>query len=166
MRTLLLSLTLAGVFGLAGCATDSAPEPEPESVSESGSREPAQALIGTWQVASARTAEGQSLELGDGRFVMQLDADGEAVGQVACNMWNGNIQYVDDTNLRIGAVGLARQDCGLSGNARQFEDLFISGLTRTMEWRRDGERLELEFIDGQTWQMEPNQGFESPLPGE
>lgn len=164
MRTLILSVTLAGVFGLAGCASDSGSEPERETRSGSGSREPAQALTGTWQVASAQTAEGQSLELGDGQYVMQLGADGEAVGQAACNVWNGNIQYVDDTNLRIGAVGIARQDCGLSGDAQRFEDRFINGLTRTMEWSRDGDSLVLEFIDGQIWQMEPNEDFESPFP--
>lgn len=170
MRTLLLSTTVAAVVGLAGCAGGSGPGSEPESEPEretrsgSGSREPAEALTGTWQVASAQTAEGESLELGDGQFVMQLSADGEAVGQAACNMWNGNVQYVDDTNLRIGAVGLARQDCGLSGDAQRFEDRFVNGLTRTMEWQRDGEALVLEFIDGQIWEMEPNQDFQSPLP--
>lgn len=144
-----VTLLLAGLV-LSACATD----PQPETVRPVSMDEPPEALAGNWRVVGAVDPQGRYLEPGAVSFTIEIASDGNGAGSAACNSWNGQVEHVDDDHLRFGAIGLTRAACHIQDpDARAFEDLFVTNLTRTMEWSRSSDMLVLRFQDGQEWEL-------------
>lgn len=138
------------VLGLAGCATES----EPGGIrAPSADATPPDALVGVWRVERAIGPDGAILEPEGSTFTMEIDSDGNAAGQAACNSWNASVAGADADRLRFGAIGLTRAGCGLQGDARAFEQRYVNDLTRTMQWSRSDDTLVLRFQDGQEWEL-------------
>ncbi|MFV8833525.1 META domain-containing protein [Aquisalimonas sp.] len=143
------TLFLTGVL-LAGCATD----PQPDTVRPVSMDEPPEALVGDWRVVGAVDPQGRYLEPDAVSFSLEIADDGQVAGSAACNSWNAQVEHVDDDHLRFGAIGLTRAACQIQDpDARAFEDLFVTNLTRTMEWSRSSDTLVLRFQDGQEWEL-------------
>ena len=145
---------LGTVVLLAGCATGPESDDEPATIRAASMAEPPEEITGNWRVQGVIDAQGRYLEPDGAPFTMEIGSNGDAAGLAACNNWNGNVEHVDETHLRMGAIGFTRQACPLDDqDAQLFERTFVTDLTRTMEWSRSSDTLTLRFQDGQEWEL-------------
>lgn len=145
-----LALFCAAV--ITGCA--SGPAPEEQGIRAESMDAPPEELTGAWRVTRAISAQGRNLQPDAVPFTVEIDGEGNAAGQAACNTWNASVEHVDESNLRFGAIGMTREACNVQhADSQVFEQDFVDNLTRTMEWSRASDTLTLRFQDGQEWEL-------------
>lgn len=107
---------------------------------------------GDWQLSEINQSGNRfSLAGTDTKFTLSLDAEGKAMGQVACNRWHGTGRVTEAT-LHISEAGVTRKRCRFSDDQLQtLEHRYLRALREPVAYQVGNGTLTLQLTPQEQW---------------